>query len=127
MADRRNDAYARRKQEQEKNMQQPPDMNAMLANMAKMQEAIEKLQTELANTPVEGTSGGGAVKVTCTGGLDFTKVKINKDAVDPADVETLEDLVLTAIKDACQKAKQLGEQKMGKQLSGMQLPPGLGF
>jgi len=104
-----------------------PDMNAMLANVAKMQEAMEKLQNELAKTPVEGSSGGGAVKVTCTGALDFTKVQINKDAVDPSDVETLEDLVLTAIKDACQKAKQLGEQQMGKQLSGMQLPPGLGF
>jgi DNA-binding YbaB/EbfC family protein len=106
---------------------QQPDLNQMMNNVRKMQEAMEKLQAELAQTPVEGSSGGGAVKITCTGALDFTAVKIKPDAVDPADVETLEDLILTAIKDACQRAKDLGEQKMGKQLAGMQLPPGMGF
>lgn len=104
-----------------------PDMNQMMRNVQKMQEAMEKLQNELARTPVEGSSGGGAVTITCTGALDFTKVKIKPDAIDPSDVSMLEDLVLTAIKDACNKAKALGEQKMGSSLSGMQLPPGLGF
>jgi len=103
-----------------------PDMNEMMRNMAKAQEAMQKMQRELASTPVEGSSGGGAVKVTCTGALDFTKVKISKEAIDPSDAETLEDLVLTAIKDACNKAKQIGEQKMASQLQGMGLPPGLG-
>ncbi len=104
-----------------------PDMNQMMANVAKMQEAMEKLQNELAKTPVEGSSGGGAVKITCTGALDFTKVKISPEAIDASDPGILEDLVLAAIKDACQKAKDLGEQQMGKQLSGIQLPKGLGF
>ena len=104
-----------------------PDINQMMRNVAKMQEAMEKLQTELAQTPVTGSAGGGAVSVTCTGALDFTAVKIKPDAVDASDVGMLEDLILTAIKDACQKAKELGEQKMGKQLKDIKLPPGLGF
>src|ERR1700722_18448254 len=106
---------------------QQPDLNQMLRQAQKMQEAMQKLQTELSQASVEGSSGGGAVKVSCTGTLDFLAVKITKDAVDPADIGTLEDLVLTAIKDACEKAKQLGEQKTASQLKGMNLPPGLGF
>jgi hypothetical protein len=106
-----------------------PDMNQMLQKMQKAQEAMAKLQDELNRATVEGSSGGGAVKVSCTGGMDFTGIKISKDAVDPSDVETLEDLVLTAIKDACDKAKKLGEQKMSSQLASMnmQMPPGFGF
>jgi hypothetical protein len=95
-------------------MQQPPDMNKMMRAIQEAQQELAKLQVELANTAVEGSSGGGAVKVTCTGALDFTAVKIKPEAVDPNDVETLEDLLLTAIVDACQKAKALGEQKMSK-------------
>jgi hypothetical protein len=102
-------------------------MNQMMRGIQKMQEAMEKLQSELAVAKVEGTSGGGAVKVTCTGALDFSSVKIKPEAIDPNDAETLEDLVLSAIKDACEKAKKLGEQKTAAQLGGMGLPPGLGF
>jgi DNA-binding YbaB/EbfC family protein len=106
-----------------------PDMNQMMQKMQKAQEAMAKLQDELNRAVVEGSSGGGAVKVTCTGGMDFQGIKISKEAVDPTDVETLEDLILTAIKDACDKAKKLGEQKMSSQLNAMnlQLPPGFGF
>lgn len=108
-----------------------PDINQMMRNMAKMQAEMEKLQNELAVTPVEGSAGGGAVTIQCTAALEFSGVKIKKDAVDPEDVETLEDLVLMAIKDACEKAKNLGQEKMGRSLggltSGMQLPPGMGF
>ena len=106
---------------------QQPDLNQMMRQVQKMQEAMEKVQSELASTEVEGASGGGAVKITCTGSLDFKGVKISPEAVDPADVGTLEDLVLLAIKDACDKAKSLGEQKMGPHLAGVKLPRGLGF
>lgn len=108
-----------------------PDFNQLMRNMQKMQTEMEKLQNELAVTPVEGTAGGGAVTVQCTAALEFSGVKIKKEAVDPEDVETLEDLVLMAIKDACEKAKNLGQQKMGQKLgglaSGLPLPPGMGF
>jgi len=111
----------------EKSMQ--PDLNEMMRNVQKMQEAMEKLQGELATTVVEGTAGGGAVKISCTGELEFQSVKIKADAIDANDIGTLEDLVLTAIKDACVKAKNLGCDKMGRSMSdsGIQLPPGFGF
>jgi DNA-binding YbaB/EbfC family protein len=106
---------------------QQPDLNQLMRNMQKMQQAMERIQNELAVTTVEGTSGGGAVKIACNGALEFTSVKIKPEAVDPNDVETLEDLILTALKDASQKARDLGQEKMGRQLSGIQLPPGLNF
>ena len=104
---------------------QPPDMNQMMRNVQKMQQAMLKLQTDLANQDVQGTAGGGAVTVTCTGALEFKSVKVKPEAVDPNDVETLEDLIVMAIKDACEKAKDLGQQKMSQ--SGISLPPGMGF
>ncbi len=103
------------------------DMNQLMMQAQKMQREMLKMQEELKNTTVEGSAGGGAVKISCTGAVEFTAVKISKEAVDPEDVETLEDLVLTAIKDASDKAKQLAEQKLGKtSLGGMNLP-GLGM
>lgn len=106
-----------------------PDLSEMMRNVQKMQEAMEALQGELATAKVEGSAGGGAVTVSCTGELEFQSVKIKPDAIDPNDTGTLEDLVLTAIKDACQKAKNLGRDKMGNSFnkSGIQLPPGFGF
>lgn len=95
--------------------------------MAKAQQGMLKVQQELANATVEGTSGGGAVTVKCTGAMEFKSVKIKPEAVDPNDVGTLEDLVLMAVKDACLKAQQLGQQKMKPALGNLQLPPGLGF
>jgi DNA-binding YbaB/EbfC family protein len=104
-----------------------PDLNQMMRQAAKMQKEMEKMQEELNTTPVEGSAGGGAVKVTCTGAMDFTAIKLSPEAVDPSDIETLEDLILTAIKDASNKAKELAQTKMGKSLGGLKLPPGLGF
>ena len=106
---------------------QQPDINQLMRNMQKMQQAMEKIQSELAVTTVEGASGGGAVKITCDGALEFRSVKIKPEAVDPNDVETLEDLVLVALKDAADKAKKLGQDKLGSQLNGMPMPPGLNF
>ncbi len=104
-----------------------PDLNKMMQEMAKAQQGMLKVQQELANATVEGTSGGGAVTVKCTGAMEFKSVKIKPEAVDPNDVGTLEDLVLMAVKDACLKAQQLGQQKMKPALGNLQLPPGLGF
>jgi DNA-binding YbaB/EbfC family protein len=103
-----------------------PDFNQLMRQAQKAQQALEKLQGELAVTELEGSAGQGAVRIVCTGSRDFKSVKINKEAVDPEDIETLEDLVLTAIKDACQKAKQL-EQDKAQQTLGMALPPGTGL
>ena len=97
------------------------------SSLKKMQEDMGKMQKELADTSVEGTAGGGAVTITCNGMCEFKAVKIKPEAVDPSDVETLEDLVLAAINDASNKAQELMRTRTGSITKGMNLPPGLGF
>jgi nucleoid-associated protein EbfC len=87
----------------------------MQANMAKVQE-------ELAAATVEGTAGGGAVVVVLSGTQDIKSVKIQKDAVDPNDVETLQDLVLAAFGDALKKSRELAAQRLGGVTGGLKLP-----
>ena len=87
----------------------------MQANMAKAQE-------ELAAATVEGTAGGGAVVVVLTGTQDVRSIKIQKDAVDPEDVETLQDLVLAAFTDALKKSRDLAAQRLGGVTGGLKLP-----
>jgi hypothetical protein len=87
----------------------------MQANMAKAQE-------ELAAATVEGTAGGGAVVVVLTGTQDVKSVKIQKDAVDPEDVETLQDLVLAAFTDALKKSRDLAAQRLGGVTGGLKIP-----
>lgn len=107
------------------------DLNKMMRDaqksLQKMQQDMARMQEELSSTKVEGSSGGGAVVVTCTGTQEFTGVKIKAEAIDPNDIETLEDLVLAAIKDASQKAQKLAADKTGSITKGLNLPPGLGF
>lgn len=95
-------------------------------SLMKMQQDMAAMQQELAGISVEGTAGGGAVTVTCNGNGKFTAVKISKDAVDPEDVETLEDLVLAAIKDASAKVEELVQKRAANITAGVNLP-GLGF
>lgn len=108
-----------------------PDLNKMMRDaqksIMKMQEDMAKAQAELAATEVEGSAGGGAVRITCTGAQEFKSVRIKREAVDPEDVETLEDLILAALKDATEKSQALVQQKTGKITQGLNLPPGLGF
>ncbi|HEY3126197.1 MAG TPA: YbaB/EbfC family nucleoid-associated protein [Candidatus Limnocylindria bacterium] len=87
----------------------------MQANMAKAQE-------ELAAATVEGTAGGGAVVVVLTGTQDIKSVRIQKDAVDPNDVETLQDLVLAAFTDALKKSRELAAQRLGGVTGGLKIP-----
>ena len=107
-----------------------PDYNKMMRDaqksLQKMQQDMAKVQQELAAMTVEGTSGGGAVRISCNGQAEFTAVKISPEAVDPADVETLEDLVLAAINDASQKTQALIAEKTGTITKGLNLP-GLGL
>lgn len=87
----------------------------MQANMAKAQE-------ELAAASVEGTAGGGAVVVVLSGTQECRSVKIQKDAVDPDDVETLQDLVLAAYTDALKKSRELAAQRLGGVTGGLKIP-----
>lgn len=89
------------------------NMQNLMRQAQKMQEDMMKAQEELANTQIEGVSGGGMVKVIMTGKKEFVGVKLAKEAVDPDDIEMLEDLILAAIKDAENKAQELSDDKMG--------------
>ncbi len=94
-----------------------------LQKMAReMQAGMQRAQEQLAQETVDGTAGGGAVTVTMTGTQECTAVRIRTDAVDPDDVETLQDLVLAAVADAIAKSKALAAQKLGGLAGGLKLP-----
>jgi DNA-binding YbaB/EbfC family protein len=94
-----------------------------MAMFQQMQNKMLKIQEELGKETVEATSGGGAVTVTITGQLEVQSVKIDKDVVDPDDVEMLEDLVLTAVKDAIKKSQELQTKRMSALVpAGMKIP-----
>jgi len=101
------------------------NIQKMMKQAQKMQEQLARAQEELADKTVEATAGGGAVTVVATGAGDIVSIKIRKDVVDPEDVEGLEDLILSGIKQALAKGKELSQQEMGKLTSGLGLPPGL--
>jgi DNA-binding YbaB/EbfC family protein len=102
------------------------DMNKLMKQAQKMQEAMLAMQEDLSNKTVEGTSGGGAVTVSVTGGMKLASVQIKPEAVDPEDIETLEDLVLSAVNNALEKANEMANSQMGSITGGMKLP-GMGF
>jgi DNA-binding YbaB/EbfC family protein len=88
-------------------------LNQMMRQMQKMQDDMAAAQQELSETTVEGTAGGGMVKVTVTGTGEVRAVSISPDVVDPDDVEMLEDLVLAAIHDAMAKVQDVSQKAMG--------------
>src|SRR3954469_4082064 len=96
-----------------------PNMQQLMKQAQKMQQQMMAAQAELAETEVTGTAGGGLVTATATGSGEVLSVKIDPKAVDPDDVESLEDLVLAAIRDAARAAAELAEQKMGPLTQGM--------
>jgi len=96
-----------------------PNLQQLMKQAQKMQEQLAAAQAELAEAEVTGTSGGGLVTVTMTASGEFRSVKIDPRAVDPDDIETLEDLVLAAIHNATGAARELTEEKMGPLSSGM--------
>ena len=93
-----------------------------MQQMRKMQQEMAKAQDELANTVVTGAASGDAVKVEMTCDHRLKSVSISKDAVDPDDVETLEDLVVVAINDALKKVEETASSRMGRLTGGMKIP-----
>ncbi len=102
------------------------DMNSLLKQAQMMQKKMKDVEGALQERIVEGSSGGGVVKVYVNGLQEVQGVKIQAEAVDPDDVDGLEDLVLTAVRQAMQAAKELKDREMGKVTGGMNLP-GMGF
>lgn len=87
-----------------------------------MQEEMERVQGELEEKTVEATSGGGAVKVVVSGKKEIVSLKIDKDAVDPEDVETLEDMITVAVNDAIGKADEMMAEGMSAVTGGLNIP-----
>lgn len=98
------------------------NMNQMMKQVKKMQEQMLKAQEELGNKTVEGTAGGGVVSVTVSGHKKVLSVTIKPEAVDPDDVEMLQDLILTAVNDAMNQADEMANKDMGKYTGGMKIP-----
>ncbi len=100
-------------------------MQQLMKQAQKMQEQVSAAQAELAEAEVTGTAGGGLVTVTLTGLGEVKSVRIDPKAVDPDDVETLEDLVVAALHTGAEAVRQLTEQKMGPvtgALGGLGMP-----
>ena len=97
-------------------------MNQMLKQAQKMQEEMTKLQEELLTKTVDASAGGGAVEVIVSGKMEVVELKIKPDAVDPEDVEMLEDLVKAAVNEGLRKAQDMANSEMAKLTGGMKLP-----
>lgn len=102
------------------------DMQSLLKQAQEMQRRMQDAQRSLGERILEGSAGGGAVKAFVNGNQELQAVKIQKVAVDPNDVDTLEDLVTAAVRQALAAAKELRDREMGKVTGGMNLP-GMGF
>ena len=94
----------------------------MMAQVRKMQQEMAKAQEDLASTVVSGTAGGGLVSVEMSCDYRVKAVHVSKDAVDPDDVETLEDLLVVAINDAVAKAQDTSSKRMSSVTGGMHIP-----
>lgn len=97
------------------------NMNSMLAKAQKMQEEMAAAQAEVEATEVEATAGGGAVTVRANGAKKILGIRISPEAVDPDDIEMLEDLITAAVNEALSKADDLMQQKMGSITGGLNL------
>ena len=96
---------------------------ANLQRMAQqMQQEMARVQDELAQATIEGSAGGGVVKATVTGKQELTSIVIDPAAVDPSDVEMLQDLVVAAVNDALAGSRKLAEQKMAAVTGGLRIP-----
>ena len=100
-------------------------MAGMMKKVQKMQNEMKKMQDELKRRTVEVTAGGGAVKIIMNGDKQVQSLVIDPAAVDPEDVEMLQDLISAAVNEAIKKVDDMMASEMGKLTSGLGLPPGM--
>ncbi|MBE3570162.1 MAG: YbaB/EbfC family nucleoid-associated protein [Bacillales bacterium] len=98
------------------------NMQNMMKQMQKMQKKMQQAQEELGEKRVEGTAGGGMVKVVVSGHKEVLEVVIKEEVVDPEDIEMLQDLVLAATNDALKKVDELTNETMGQFTKGLNIP-----
>jgi nucleoid-associated protein EbfC len=103
-----------------------PNLNEMMKQVQKMQADMAKAQEELANEIVEATAGGGMVTVRMSGDLELKGLTIDPEAVDPEDVEMLQDMIQAAVNEAIRAAQQRAASKMNEATGGLGGPGGLG-
>ncbi|MCU0614589.1 MAG: YbaB/EbfC family nucleoid-associated protein [Desulfobacterales bacterium] len=97
-------------------------MGDMMKQAQKLQAKMIKLQEELAEKTVETSAGGGMVKVVANGKQQIVSIKIEKEVVDPEDVEMLQDLILASVNDALAKSQEMVSGEMGKLTGGLKIP-----
>ena len=107
-------------------MPKQPDMNQMMRQVQQMQAEMLKAQEQLKHETVEASAGGGMVTVKMTGELELREIKIDPGAVDPEDVELLQDMVQAAVNEAVRAAQELAASKMGAATGGLGGQGGLG-
>ena len=103
-----------------------PNYQKMMKQVLKMLADMAKMQEDLANETVEASAGGGMVTVQVTGAIELKGIKIDPAAVDPEDVEMLEDMIMAATNEALRSAQELANKKLGGITSGLNIP-GLPF
>jgi len=100
-------------------MPKQPNMNQMMKQVQQMQAEMAKAQEELKTATVEASAGGGMVTVKMSGELQLLELKIDPEAVDPEDVELLQDMVQAAVNEALRSAQELAASKMGQATGGL--------
>lgn len=105
-------------------MPKQPNMNQMLRQVQQMQEEMAKAQESLKHETVEATAGGGMVSVKVSGELEVLELRIDPDAVDPEDVDMLQDMVQAAVNEAIRSAQELAANKLGAVTGGLGGPGG---
>ena len=98
------------------------DLKQLQKMQKQLQGQIESLQQEMENQTVEATAGGGAVRVVANGAQQIVEIQIKPEAMDPDDIEMLEDLVMAAVNSAMEKSKEIAQSEMAKLTGGIRLP-----
>ena len=103
------------------------NIGQMMKQAQKLQEKMNEMQEQLANTEVTGSSGGGMIQVTLNGKAEVRRVRIDPTVIDPAESEMLEDLIMAAFNDAKAKVEAHVADQMSELTGGLKLPPGMQF
>jgi DNA-binding YbaB/EbfC family protein len=99
-----------------------PNLGKLIKQASRMQEQMAQIQADLARRTVEATSGGGAVKVVAKCDGTVASIIINPQAINPADAQLLEDMILSAVNQALDQARQISTTEMGKATQGLSIP-----
>ena len=98
------------------------NMGKMMKQAQQLQQKMEKLQAEMADKTIEASAGGGMVKAVANGRQEIVSITIEKEVVDPEDVEMLQDLIVAAINDALAQSQRMVSEEMSKLTGGMNIP-----